>query len=303
MPASEISLPLRIGARTLVTLRRRLVRRGLSLKEALDGGAPALPPLGQGEHGYLVTALPAAALAPLVARHAGLKPFVRQRYRRFHARLDLDFETYLAGFSAKSRSTCRRKLKKLAERSGGTLDLRCYRSEEEIALFHAEARILSARTYQERLLDAGLPDGPEALAEMRALARAGRARGWLLFLDGAPIAYLWAPAEGTTLIYAHLGHDPDFAEYSPGIVLQLEAMRQLMAEKAFRLFDFTEGEGQHKSLFATGGVDCLDLLLLRPTAGNLLAGFALNGFDRGVALAKKAATALGLKRALRRLRR
>lgn len=303
MPASEISLPLRIGARTLFTLRRRLVRRGLSLKEALDGGAPALPPLGQGEHGYLVTALPAAALDALVARHAGLKPFVRQLYGRFYARLDLDFDAYLAGFSAKSRSTCRRKLRKLAERSGGTLDLRCYRSEEEIALFHAQARILSARTYQERLLDAGLPDGPEALAGMRALARAGRARGWLLFLDGAPIAYLWAPAEGSTLIYAHLGHDPDFAEYSPGTVLQLEAMRQLMAEKAFRLFDFTEGEGQHKSLFATGGVDCLDLLLLRPSLGNLLAGHALNGFDRGVRLAKQAARALGLERALRRLRR
>ena len=39
MPASETSLPLRIGARTLFTLRRRLVRRGLSLEEALGGGA------------------------------------------------------------------------------------------------------------------------------------------------------------------------------------------------------------------------------------------------------------------------
>jgi CelD/BcsL family acetyltransferase involved in cellulose biosynthesis len=303
LPASEISLPLRIGARTLVTLRRRLVRRGLSLKEALEGGAPTLPALAPGEHGYLVTALPAAALGALRARHAGLRPFVRQSYRRSYARLDGDFDAYLGGFSAKSRSTCRRKLKKLAERSGGAVDVRCYRTEEEIGQFHAEARLLSARTYQERLLDAGLPAGAEAAAEMRALARIGRARGWLLFLDGAPIAYLYAPAEGATLIYAHLGHDPDFAEFSPGTVLQLEAMRQLMAEKSFALFDFTEGEGQHKRLFATGGVDCVDLLLLRPTAGNLLAGHGLSGFDRGVALAKKAVTRFGLGRAFKRLRR
>jgi CelD/BcsL family acetyltransferase involved in cellulose biosynthesis len=303
LPASEISLPLRIGARTLFTLRRRLVRRGLSLSEALDGAAPTLPALAQGEHGYLVTALPAAALAALRADQAGLKPFVRQSYRRSFARLDLAFDAYLAGFSAKSRSTCRRKLRKLAERSGGALDVRCYRSEEEIGLFHAEARRLSARTYQERLLGAGLPDGAEAVAGMRALARVGRARGWLLFLDGAAIAYLYAPAEGGTLIYAYLGHDPDFADLSPGTVLQLEAMRQLMAEKRFALFDFTEGEGQHKRLFATGGVDCVDLLLLRPTAGNLLAGHALGGFDRAVALAKTGATRLGLAGALRRLRR
>jgi CelD/BcsL family acetyltransferase involved in cellulose biosynthesis len=303
LPASETALPLRIGARTLFTLRRRLVRRGVSLDEALGGALPALPALEEGEHGYLINALPAQHLAALSAGAAGLRPFVRQRYRRRFARLDGDFDAYLGGFSAKSRSTCRRKLRKLAERSGGALDLRCYRSEAEIDEFHALARDLSARTYQERLLDAGLPDGAEALAAMRALARADRARGWLLFLEGAPIAYLWAPAQGLTLIYAHLGYDPAFADFSPGTVLQLEAMRQLMSEGRFRLFDFTEGEGQHKSLFATGGIDCVDLLLVRPSPANLLAGHLLGWFDGAVALAKRATGALGLSRRLRRLGR
>lgn len=287
MPASDVALPLRIGARTLFTLRRRLVRRALSLDEGLGGALPVLPQLVPAEDGYLVAALPAALADTLVARYPGLKPFVRQRYRRSYARLDVDFNTWLAGFSAKSRSTCKRKLRKLAERSGGAIDLRCYRSEEEIGTFYTLARGLSARTYQERLLAAGLPEGPEALAGMRELARADRARAWLLFVDDKAIAYLWAPAEGLTLIYAYLGYDPDFAEYSPGTVLQLEAMRELMAERKFRLFDFTEGEGQHKRLFATGGVDCVDLLLVRKTPRLLATGFALTAFDGAVALAKR----------------
>lgn len=304
MPASDIALPLRIGARTLFTLRRRLVRRGLSLKEGLAGEVPALAPLGEKDHGYLVTALPVASLPALLRQATGLKAFIRQRYRRHYARLDQCFETYFAGFSAKSRSTARRKLKKFAQAGGGTIDLRCYRTEAEVETFYAEARTVSARTYQERLLGAGLPEGEAARAEMRRLAGAGRALGWLLFLDGRAIAYLWAPAEGATLIYAYLGHDPAVAELSPGTVLQLEAMRRLMDEGSpFTLFDFTEGEGQHKSLFATGGVDCVDVLLLRPRLGNLLAGYGLNAFDGGVALAKKAAGALGLGRALRKLRR
>ena len=128
-------------------------------------------------------------------------------------------------------------------------------------------------------------------------------RGWLLFVDGRPISYLYAPAEGDTLIYAYLGYDPDFADFSPGTVLQLEAMRQLMEEGRFRLFDFTEGEGQHKRQFATGGVDCVDLLLVRPTLANLLAGHSLNGFDRAVALARRAVHSLGIEGAVRRLRR
>ena len=303
MAATETALPLRIGARTVWTVRRRLVRRRLSLAEALAERPPALAPLGADDEGYLVTALP-AALAPGLCEDAdGLRPFVRQHYRRSYARLDLGFDAYLATFSAKSRSTLKRKTRKLAERSGGTLDLRAYRSAEEMALFQADARPLSAKTYQARLLDGGLPDGAEALESMQALARRDLARAWLLFVDARPVSYLYAPAEGDTLIYAYLGYDPDFAEYSPGTVLQLEAMRQLMDEKRFRLFDFTEGEGQHKSQFATGAVDCVDLLLVRPTLANLAIGHALNAFDGAVGVAKRLVTSVGGKGAARRLRR
>ena len=303
MSASEIALPLRIGARTLWTVRRRLLRQGLTLAQGLGEGTPILPPLGPEDDGYLVTALPAAHAEALVRHHLSLRAFVRQRYRRSYARLDLGFDAWLAGFSAKSRSTMKRKAKKLAERSGGALDLRCYRTEDEISQFFDSARAVSALTYQERLLDAGLPAGPEALARMRALARRDQMRGWLLFVDGRPISYLYAPAEGDTLIYAFLGYDPDFAAYSPGTVLQFEAMRQLMEEGRFRLFDFTEGEGQHKRQFASGGVDCVDLLLVRPTFPNLLAGHLLNGFDGTIASAKRAVNGLGIGGAVRRLRR
>ena len=303
MAASDVALPLRIGTRTVWTLRRQLVRRRLSLEEALAGEPPALPPLAADEHGYLVTALPSDLAGAIGRSHPELKAFVRQSYVRSYARLDQGFDEYFAGFSAKSRSTLRRKQRKLAERSGGTLDLRCYRREAEIDSFHRLARAVSARTYQERRLDAGLPDGPEALAGMQALARRGQMRGWLLFVEERPISYLYAPAEGPTLIYAYLGYDPDFADFSPGTVLQLQAMRQLMDEGDFRLFDFTEGEGRHKRQFATGGVECVDLLMIKRSGANLAVGHALAAFDAAVEVAKKAATAAGAARTLRRLRR
>lgn len=303
MPASDTALPLRIGARTLWTLRRRLLRRGLTLAEALAGELPALPPLAAGEDGYLVTALPATLLDALARRHQRLRPFVRQRYARSYAELGLGFDAWLAGLSARSRSTLKRKARKLADRSGGALDLRSYRTAAEMAEFHRLARTVSARTYQERLLGAGLPDGAEALAEMQALARRDAARAWLLFVDDEPVSYLYAPADGDTLIYAWLGYDPDFAEFSPGSVLQLEAMRQLMAERRFALFDFTEGDGQHKRQFATGEVACVDLLLVRPTPANLATAWALNAFDGAVAAGKRLVAALGADKVARRLRR
>ena len=275
--------PLRftIGPRTLLSVRRRLVRVPLSLAHALAGDAPALPPLDDG-HGYLITSLPAAAEATLDV--GAVRKLVRQRYARRYADLSQGFDGYLAGFSGKSRSTLLRKERRFAELSGGRIDIRTYRTAAEIASFHGLAREVSRKTYQEKLLDAGLPDDP---AEMIRLAATDRARGWLLFLDGVPVSYLYAPAVGDTLIYAYLGYDPAVASHSPGTVLQLAAMRDVIAEARFGRFDFTEGDGQHKRLFATGSVACVDLLLLKPTLANRALEAALIGFDHMVAYAKR----------------
>ncbi len=299
MPRADgIALPFRVGAHTLWRVRRRLVRVPVSLAQGLAGGMPSLPPLDRASDGYLVTAAPAVH-AQALGRPAGLIPFVRQSYRRCYAALDLGYDSYLAGFSAKTRSTLQRKLRRFADRSGGAIDLRAYATPEAMDEFYRHARSVSAKTYQERLLGAGLPEGREALEGMRALARRDAVRAWLLFLEGEPVSYLYAPAEGDTLLYAYLGYDPACADLSPGTVLQLEAMRDLMAESRFRLFDFTEGEGQHKRLFSTGSIDCVDLLLLRPTLANRLIGHGLAAFDGAVAGVKTLLAKLGLERLVR----
>lgn len=157
-----------------------------------------------------------------------------------------------------------------------------------------------ALTYQERLLEAGLPQ--DELPRLVEWAKRDAVRGWILFLDGRPASYLHCPAEGDTLVYAHLGYDPALAELSPGTVLQLEALRMLIDERRFRLLDFTEGEGAHKSRFATGAVDCVDLLLLKPSFANIAAARALTAFDAAAA-GKGVASRLGVESLARRLLR
>ena len=290
--APPVPLHFRVGTRTLGQVRRRLVRLSIPLDQALAGSAPLLPSLPPRADGYLVRAMPAAQLASIAAQ-SGMRPFVRQTYPRHYAQLDQDFDAYLSGFSSRARSSLKRKRRKLEERSGGQLDVRLYRKPEEIDSFYRHARSVSALTYQERRLDAGLPNG--SLEEMRELAARNAMRAWLLFLDGRPIAYLYAPARGESLIYAFLGYDPAASDLSPGTILQLEAMRMLMEERRFRWFDFTEGDGQHKRQFATGAIDSVDLLLLRPSLGNIAVARALAGFDAGVALAKRLAGRTGLR--------
>jgi CelD/BcsL family acetyltransferase involved in cellulose biosynthesis len=286
--AAAPPLPLRfqLGARTPFSVRRRLKRVPMSLAETLAGGDPRLPDLDKGDDGYFVTSVPVTAVDRLVLRHSRLKPFTYQEYARRYADLSLGFEAYMQGFSSKSRSTLRRKLRKFAELDGGSLDVRGYHRPDGIREFHELARAISQRTYQEKLLDAGLPEGAKFEENMTQLASVGQVRAWILFLGGKPVSYLYTPADGDTLVYAYLGYDPAFAQHSPGTVLQLEAMREVMEEGRFRLFDFTEGDGQHKRQFATGSVDCVDLLLLRPSLSNRLTLAALGSFYGAVSLGK-----------------
>ena len=295
---TAIPLTFRVGARTIASVERTLTRVSLSLDQVLDGIVPTLPPL-VGE-GYLVTSLPARAIGQVTPN--GLIVFERQRYRRYWTDVAGGHEHWFAGLSRNARSTLRRRAKRLAELSGGALDVRCYHTAAAFAGFHPLARALSAKTYQERSLDAGLPADPESVGQLSMLAADDRLRSWLLFLEGVPIAYLCCTADDDTLVYNYVGHDPAHGDLSPGTVLQAEAMKQLFDDR-FARFDFTEGEGQHKRLFASGGVECVDLLLLRPTIVNRTIVAALAAFDRLVAIAKRVAPNPWLTRLAKQVRR
>lgn len=275
-----------IGARTLFSIRRRLVRVPLELSDVLSGEVPALPPLPPGADGWSVTSLP----EPLLER---MRPdsgfaFVRQRYTRYHTDLTIGFDAWFAGLSGNARSALKRKAKKLAEANEGALDVRTYRTAQELAEFHGIARRVAERTYQEKLLGAGLPNDIPFRAAMQGKGARGEAFGWLLFVGGTPIAYLYCPMTAGDVRYDYVGHDPSWSEWSPGSVLHMEAFRTLFDEPAAQRFDFTEGEGQHKRQFATGGTACADLLLLRGTVGNRATVKALRAFDGGVARVKRA---------------
>jgi hypothetical protein len=60
------------------------------------------------------------------------------------------FDTYLARFSSKTRSTLRRKMRRFADFSGGAIDFRCYASPEEMIEFRRHAIAVSVPPINER---------------------------------------------------------------------------------------------------------------------------------------------------------
>lgn len=230
------------------------------------------------DDGFLVRAMPLQDEPPPLAQRGPWLVYIPSRYTHYRIDLSIGFEHYKAKFSSKTRSTITRKVSRFADQTGGALKWRRYAGADEMAEFHRHARAVSARTYQERLLDAGLPEGDGFVAEMMALAAADALRAFILFDGERPVSYLYCPVEGDTLIYAYLGYDPDYLRHSAGTVLFWVALQSLFEEGRFACFDFTEGESDHKRLFATHGTPAANVYFLRPTLRLRLLARTHNGF-------------------------
>ncbi len=228
--------------------------------------------------------------------------YAPRRYARYWVALDGTFDAYLAGLSGKTRATLKRKVRKFEADAGGR-DFRVYRTPAEMNVFHGLARQISEKSYQERLLNAGLPAAPAFLEEMRAHAADDRVRAYLLFHRDTPVAYTYGPIDDGAVIYDHTGFDPAMSHLSPGTVLQFLILEDLFAERRFTMFDFTEGEGAHKMLFGTHSRACMDLYILRGNLGALGPAFVQTAIERSADTLAQCLEKLGAKRRLKSLLR
>ena len=230
--------------------------------------APPAGPLADRSQGFLIRALPVAEVLSPIAVAGEYLRYVQLQYRHCIIDFQSSFEDYQKKFSSKTRSTINRKVRKYAEHSGGTPSWKTYRTVEELREFLPLAREVAKKTYQEKLLDAGIPESEWFVREMESLAAQDHVRAYILFDRERPVSYLYCPVEDGTLIYAYLGYDPDYMKLSVGTVLQWLAVEQMFGEGCFRYFDFTEGESDHKRLFATHEMLCANVLFLKNTLRN-----------------------------------
>ena len=254
-----------------------------------------------GTDGYLLKGLPAPPDPSIgqLAPHWDVRTF--RRYPRHLIDLTIGFDAYLAKFSGKTRSTIKRKIRRFEELSPGDTVWREFRTPVELDEFFPLAREVSAKTYQERLLNAGLPTSDTFKKEALERARHGLVRAYILYVRGHAISYLYLPIENGRAVYAYLGYDPAYAEHSPGTVLQMLALKCLFDDPDLKVFDFTEGEGQHKQLFSTSTQNCEDVLILKRGSKTAWIAMLHAGFSTAETWLAKCIERLGLKRSVKLL--
>lgn len=288
----SISLPLQVRAERLV--------------EQTPPVDTLMPPAEErlaGSQGFLIRGLPVGAELPALRRVGEYLCYVPLQYQHCYIDLGMSFEHYQQKFSSKTRSTIHRKIKKFKEHCGGVISWKTYSTPGEMRAFFRHARAISKLTYQERLLDAGIPGDEAFIAQAESLAADDNVRAYILFDGERPVSYLYCPVQEGVLIYAYLGYDPEYMQLSVGTVLQWLAVGQLFEEGRFLYFDFTEGQSDHKRLFATHQRHCANVYMLRNTLRNTAVIHSHRLMNRVSNRLGAAMDRLGVKAKLKRLLR
>lgn len=186
---------------------------------------------------------------------AAAESLTREGFRLFsptgiQERLKIEFPSnpadYWAKFSSKTRNTFKRKQKKI----GATRLVRVTESGQ-VAEFLETAHGISQRTWQSDQLGLRIHNNAQELRFFTFLATQQSLRSYLLFVDEKPAAFLFGTQHKGLFSYEEVGYDRVFSDRSPGQVLLLQVLEDLLKDNSPRVFDFGGGAADYKQLFAT----------------------------------------------------
>lgn len=301
----NITLPFWLGEICLLRKSFRLQTTNVDfIRFNADVKETTIPPeKDESAEGIMLYSLPIKEDHEMLWRESGYINYISQVYQRYYIDLNGGFENYLDQFSSKTRSTFKRKMRKFEKESGGTIDCKIYTRLSEIEEFYPLARAVSKETYQEKLLNAGLPEDDGFKEDMMRHAKNGTVRALILFQNEEPVAYLYLPIFNNAVIYAYVGYLPEVGRLSAGTVLFLKALEYLFEDESAHIFDFTEGHSDQKELFSTNSVYCANLFKLKNSFVN---SFWLNlhrALDRFSKALNTVVRTLGIKSFMKKMLR
>jgi hypothetical protein len=226
-------------------------RHFTSLPARLDDATIPFGAFERDVDAFVLRPQPVAAPLPLMTWLPKVIRYAPMHYRRSYTDLTTTFDDYTKKFSSKTRNEIKRNIRRYAEHVKDENPVRRFEGVAGITEFHALARTVAKKTYQEKLVGGGLPGDEHYLREMRRLAAAGNARGYLMMHGARPVAYLYLIAHSGVLHSESTGYDPAYKEWSVGASLLYAALKDLFDEHEYPLLDYGEQESAHKELFGT----------------------------------------------------
>lgn len=173
-------------------------------------------------------------------------------------------EEYMAGFGSKQRFTLKKKIRKINEAFPGKVEFRRITSPDDLGLLTTSARQVIANSWKAQELARAVPESIENEAFLRSVAERGMLRSHLLLVDGNPCAFIVGYLYNGIYHYADLAYDTNHADHSPGTVLLMMVIEDLIRQDQVRYVNFGITDAQYKRVFGNRHVEDAALLIVRP---------------------------------------
>jgi hypothetical protein len=236
---------------------------------------------GRAVNGVMFWFYPIKEKMPTISFRNGFICYLENRSRHFFLKIEENFEEYQRKYiSPNSLATIRYEVRRYDKNFNAGNNIKEYQTMEEFKVFLSLARKISRKTWQERVLHAGLLTEKKEREDWLSLAGQGLARGYLLFAGDKPIAYAVCVIENEdVIVYRKIGFNPAYRKWSPGTVLFFKMLEQIFKENRFSLLDFMGGDAEHKRKFANDSILCANIYCFRRSISNLFLIFVHRGLN------------------------
>jgi hypothetical protein len=155
--------------------------------------------------------------------------------------------------SSDRRIETRRRVRKLQSHPAGEPKIVCYRKESELDQLFADGEQIAKKTYQ-RGMGVGFADKADVRSRLLLAARKGWLRANVLYIGDRPVAFWIAMLYHGSFVSEYMGYDPEFRQWSPGMVLVMRVIEQLCTGSAgdkVENLDFGLGHAEYKGALCT----------------------------------------------------
>jgi CelD/BcsL family acetyltransferase involved in cellulose biosynthesis len=205
----------------------------------------------------------------------------------------------LRPLSASSRRNTRAYARKLESEYEGRLELRLFTEEAELDRFFQDVETISAKTYQ-RALGVSFGDTAAHRERTRVSMANDWFRGYVLYLDGQPVAFHQGELYRGRFRLGRPGYDPEFAQQRVGTYVLLKVFEDLCTLADARTLDYGVGDAEYKRRFGTRSWHEGNVLIFAPSFRATRINLTRRVLLRGVTLAKRAVGQGDLARSVKR---
>jgi hypothetical protein len=201
--------------------------------------------------------------------------------------------------SKRTRQNLNNYANRLKRDFGDSLEVRVFEDPAEIDELFRDVETVAAKTYQ-RGLGVAFGDTPAHRRRTQLCMERGWFRGYVLYLEGRPVAFGVGERYHGTYRAGRPGYDPDFAGYRPGTYLLLWSIDDLCRDPEVSVLDLGLGDAEFKRRFCNRGWEEASVAIyaprLRPIALNLTRSALLKGTGQVKQLASRSGVLTKVKR-------